>query len=184
MRTIFALTLSLFSLSVHAAPVVLTFEDAVVRGSPGPETISYRGYSLSSEEAFATPTISPDPALLFCPGCSVTVREENDNPFSLSSFDFISAGGTPTFTLTGGYAGGGTITEEFFFTAGTWDSNWENTVLGSGWTNLEYVVFDVYIDDGFVSGLDNVALNAVPVPAAVWLFGSALAGLGWMRRRV
>jgi hypothetical protein len=26
--------------------------------------------------------------------------------------------------------------------------------------------------------------NAVPVPAAVWLFGSALAGLGWMRRKV
>jgi len=24
---------------------------------------------------------------------------------------------------------------------------------------------------------------AVPVPAAVWLFGSALGGLGWMRRR-
>jgi hypothetical protein len=24
---------------------------------------------------------------------------------------------------------------------------------------------------------------AVPVPAAVWLFGSALAGLGWMRRK-
>ena len=26
-------------------------------------------------------------------------------------------------------------------------------------------------------------LTAVPIPAAVWLFGSALAGLGWMRRR-
>lgn len=26
-------------------------------------------------------------------------------------------------------------------------------------------------------------ISAVPVPAAVWLFGSALAGLGWMRRR-
>ena len=26
-------------------------------------------------------------------------------------------------------------------------------------------------------------INAVPVPAAVWLFGSALAGLGWFRRR-
>jgi len=24
---------------------------------------------------------------------------------------------------------------------------------------------------------------AVPIPAAVWLFGSALAGLGWMRRK-
>lgn len=29
--------------------------------------------------------------------------------------------------------------------------------------------------------LSNAA--AVPVPAAVWLFGSALAGLGWLRRK-
>ena len=27
-----------------------------------------------------------------------------------------------------------------------------------------------------------VRSSVVPVPAAVWLFGSALAGLGWMRR--
>lgn len=26
-------------------------------------------------------------------------------------------------------------------------------------------------------------ISAVPVPAAVWLFGSALAGLGWLRRK-
>ena len=26
-------------------------------------------------------------------------------------------------------------------------------------------------------------ISAVPVPAAVWLFGSALAGLGWQRRK-
>jgi hypothetical protein len=31
----------------------------------------------------------------------------------------------------------------------------------------------------FVSG----SISAVPVPAAVWLFGSALAGLGWLRRK-
>jgi len=30
---------------------------------------------------------------------------------------------------------------------------------------------------------DSITLNVVPVPAAVWLFGSALAGLGWMRRK-
>ena len=30
--------------------------------------------------------------------------------------------------------------------------------------------------------LDDVSVSAVPVPAAVWLFGSALAGLGWLRR--
>ena len=27
------------------------------------------------------------------------------------------------------------------------------------------------------------SVSTVPVPAAVWLFGSALGGLGWMRRR-
>jgi len=32
-----------------------------------------------------------------------------------------------------------------------------------------------------VSG--SVVASVVPIPAAVWLFGSALAGLGWLRRR-
>jgi hypothetical protein len=27
------------------------------------------------------------------------------------------------------------------------------------------------------------SITSVPIPAAVWLFGSALGGLGWMRRR-
>jgi hypothetical protein len=32
--------------------------------------------------------------------------------------------------------------------------------------------------------VDNIVVGAaVPIPAAVWLFGSALAGLGWIRRR-
>ena len=34
--------------------------------------------------------------------------------------------------------------------------------------------------DGSISG---VVVSAVPIPAAVWLFGSALAGLGWLRRK-
>ena len=36
---------------------------------------------------------------------------------------------------------------------------------------------------GVYPGLDKISLTAVPVPAAVWLFGSALAGLGWLRRK-
>jgi hypothetical protein len=55
---------------------------------------------------------------------------------------------------------------------------------------------DVCFDDGdprtdcFTPGETHYAgafgtgtISAVPVPAAVWLFGSALAGLGWFRRR-
>ena len=36
--------------------------------------------------------------------------------------------------------------------------------------------------DGPYSG-GNLTGSVVPIPAAVWLFGSALLGLGWMRRR-
>jgi hypothetical protein len=41
--------------------------------------------------------------------------------------------------------------------------------------------FGRYIIDDF-SGTFGCTEN-VPIPAAVWLFGSALGGLGWMRRR-
>jgi len=44
------------------------------------------------------------------------------------------------------------------------------------WTDLS---FDHYSD--IASG--SVVASVVPIPAAVWLFGSALAGLGWLRRR-
>jgi hypothetical protein len=32
-------------------------------------------------------------------------------------------------------------------------------------------------------GVTAGTASAVPIPAAVWLFGSALAGLGWLRRK-
>jgi len=38
----------------------------------------------------------------------------------------------------------------------------------------------------YVTGLINVSAfgtSVVPIPAAAWLFGSALLGLGWMRRK-
>jgi hypothetical protein len=36
---------------------------------------------------------------------------------------------------------------------------------------------------GAESYIISGAITAVPIPAAVWLFGSALAGLGWFRRK-
>ncbi|MCP4927597.1 MAG: VPLPA-CTERM sorting domain-containing protein [Gammaproteobacteria bacterium] len=33
------------------------------------------------------------------------------------------------------------------------------------------------------NGFDILPVTVVPIPAAAWLFASALAGLGWMRRK-
>jgi hypothetical protein len=41
---------------------------------------------------------------------------------------------------------------------------------------------EVYNESDVTFDIDDVRLTAVPVPAAVWLFGSALAGL-WLRRK-
>lgn len=56
-----------------------------------------------------------------------------------------------------------------------------NTVLAPG----TYVLELRGIVSGTLSGSYGGALNLtpIPVPGAVWLFGSALAGLGWLRRR-
>lgn len=35
----------------------------------------------------------------------------------------------------------------------------------------------------FSENLVSGSISAVPMPPAIWLFGSALAGLGWMRRK-
>lgn len=56
-----------------------------------------------------------------------------------------------------------------------------NTLLAPG----TYVLEIRGIVTGTVSGSYGGALNLVPipVPAAAWLFGSAVLGLGWLRRR-
>jgi hypothetical protein len=62
--------------------------------------------------------------------------------------------------------------------------------IGTGdWLNLEQVTFlaTASSEIGIFSPtfeVDNIVVGAaVPIPAAVWLFGSALAGLGWLRRK-
>lgn len=48
-----------------------------------------------------------------------------------------------------------------------------------------YTDADFLTNGGQVADLSNVrAFSVVPVPAAVWLFGSALGLLGWMRRKI
>jgi hypothetical protein len=66
-------------------------------------------------------------------------------------------------------------------------------IWGAGWLdssdmalNIQNTLTAYTTDTGETAWIQKkitLVVSEVPVPAAVWLFGSALAGLGWMRRR-
>ncbi|PZN87939.1 MAG: hypothetical protein DM484_00150 [Candidatus Methylumidiphilus alinenensis] len=56
-------------------------------------------------------------------------------------------------------------------------------IYGNGANNL--YSFWSYVNGGYNVGSDNVTLTATPIPAAIWMVGSALAGaFGFMRRKL
>jgi hypothetical protein len=89
---------------------------------------------------------------------------------------------THNATLTG-YTDSGS---EYTYELATMNQNF-GTPIFLGWTNLIRVKFssEPYPDTGSISAfaMDSIVVSVIPIPATVWLFGSALAGLGWMRRR-
>jgi len=77
-------------------------------------------------------------------------------------------------------------TQQYAFTGeGGSTNNWYNltflvTAL-SGTNTLSFGAFGT--DDSLGGNIDNVSLSADPLPAAAWLFGSALLGFGVLRRK-
>ena len=125
----------------------------------------------------------------------------------------LTAGQTVSvsFDVRGSLGVGGVLFAENFseLTGGGVSSNDLKVVNGSingnpdVWTNYSYnTILGPDVSGGFTLQLaavcgadagcftdlyfDNVSVQAdvVPIPAAVWLFGSGLGLLGWMRRRV
>lgn len=67
-----------------------------------------------------------------------------------------------------------------------WQTGQLQITLDSGWTEGFFQIgFNNAVSGFDSSGMyyDNVNLNVVPIPAAVWLFASGLGMLGWVRRR-
>lgn len=108
----------------------------------------------------------------------ITMRAISGETFALESFSALLGG----WTVTGYYAGGGTIQTGLGLGGYEGTSVKTNLLLGSEWQGLESVTFEANFEF-FYSGLDDIVVSTVPIPAAVWLFGSALVGLGWMRRK-
>ena len=82
---------------------------------------------------------------------------------------------TATMTIVGHLDDGSVVYSESL-------STHTSIEFDSSWVNLSSVEFIVGTGAPFAS-LTNIVVSQVPIPAAAWLFGSALAGLGWLQRK-
>ena len=201
MQLMVALLALFMTAAVIAAPVTIDFDEGGPLGDGSP---TYFGLTTWEENNFSVSSDQPSGTLvdnnnlvranLFAPGTgadsqslffgangatsTVTVSNNSGLNFDLLSFDASSLyNAAGDLTVTGYLAGGGTVSQVL-----TLNSNLSNYLL-SGFDGLSSVEFSF---DGAVYSapydLDNININVVPIPAAVWLFGSALMAL-WTRRR-
>jgi len=205
--TIMLFVISLFSTVANAATVTIDFESLpdqtgiecgpvctsdpaqwtehgfVLAASDTVDNGSFPGGVIAPGTGFApSPASFGDRSLLFCGTCgqaTFVLTQQEGQAFDLHSFDQTAAfpGGGDVWTIIGNYAAGGTVSTNFI------TSGLRTATFGSEWAGLESVTIIANTDGALDYRLDNIVVSAVPVPAAVWLFGSALAGLGWMRRR-
>jgi len=95
-------------------------------------------------------------------GSYFTLRESGGGTIDSVFFEFIS----PNFSGSpGGY------NDAYVLAAGDYEIDMaiNGQAYGANGSSGEYISF--------------IGITVVPIPAAVWLFGSALFGLGWLRRR-
>jgi hypothetical protein len=111
---------------------------------------------------------------------TISVTNDAATPFYLLALDASSMGNASgQLTLTGTLSGGGTVQQVLNLNSAL------TTFNITGMNNLSGL--DISFDGATYFApfdLDNVQMSIVPIPAAIWMLGSALIGLaGWARRR-
>lgn len=106
-------------------------------------------------------------------GWHISLTNVFDNSWNSSSVSFHTTWSDAQATLNGWIkeADGSTATPSF---SGLWDDVYTSEVRFIG---------DLASDLNLVGGIDNYRATVVPIPAAVWLFGSGLLGLIAVARR-
>jgi len=171
------------SAAAIASPVSIDFESESI-GATDP--LSIEGFTFSSLSSVEVTDFSGDhkfggsagvPCDLFlCGPILIDLKRDDDGIFAFYGADVMwnAGSGFGELSISGVKVGGGFA---------------EGPVGSVDWLNLESVSFSVLSHCGACGAdflelyIDNVSVQAVPVPAAAWLFGSALAGLGWLRRK-
>ncbi len=180
---------------VNAATITIDFEDAPVGFATGNGfygTYESQGFNLVSDISgwgtIGQPALLNNKAMLF--GAWGFDFDLYGDDFTLTSFDvgFLS-GKAGTATLRGYRDGSQVAYEAINIPAANALPFYQTVVMASGWENLDHLYFAMSGNDccpGDASALDNIVLMTaavVPVPAAIWLFGSGLIGLVWLPRK-
>ena len=194
MRPILLILAFFSSTLVSAANIVIDFEGQDVDGwHAGFGPIIDNGFVLDTYAIGVAEWIGASPKVAefctgYCGGDPLTLTNINNTPFDLLSLDMATFGLpiVTDFTFIGYLAGGGTVEREISLSQVISETGgaMETFYFDASWSQLTSIGIDYSASAGFSAAvMDNITISAVPVPAAVWLFGSALAGLGWIRRR-
>lgn len=166
--------------SLAAQAATIDFEDYTGPEGPVPSPFSSGGFTFIGTGNINTLVVSDllggTNSLLFCPGCEVVMSESAGSGFALNQLELQNSGSS-TIDIVGTYGNGVTVQ-----TTVDPGNGFSTIQFDSAWEGLISVRF-VGDASGFGSGLDNINVDVVPVPAAVWLFASGLGLLGFARRR-
>jgi len=185
MRSILITILLLFSATANSATITIDFE-SLEHSDPYITIDSYSedGFLFTVQNSLLGVRGTTDAwyagstALYNGFGGKETVFTKGGEAFDLLSIDVSEieiplGSSTVTFTRDGGHSQTFVTDGPFGFETFLFDSRF----LGA--TSVSWVSeFGTPIPQ-----VDNIIINTVPIPATTWLFGSALAGLGWIRRR-
>jgi hypothetical protein len=184
-----ALAAMLFFAIVSAQATVIDFESAVTSSTCGAsEGGSIDGFTLSDGQinndtacSFVNPAAYSGDNYMLNYNSRIALFTKDEGSFTLDSVfvhaDIRSPDATVRFQGLDGVGGSILYTMDVDITA-----TWEEVVF-IGWDNVKTFTWDSVIPGTSNISIDNIAYTVVPIPAAVWLFGSALAGLGWLRRK-
>ena len=114
-------------------------------------------------------------------GTDASLTASGGGAFDLTSIDLAEVDpGMATVKFIGHLLSGGTVNQSFtldgIFTTG---SGFETFVF-NGFNNITSLVWS---NNNPFHQFDNIVVSSVPVPAAIWLFGSGLLGLFAVSRR-
>jgi len=197
MKKLLAAAAFTFALPIHAA--VVDFEDLGVASggqlNPGDNVVvTSGGYDFVNGPTSNIPDMHfPNNGFAGLGSTTELVThgdllmtQNGGGTFSLNSFDFGSWLVEPSsFTVNGLLSGGGLVSQIFSLDGD--NTTFETFLLNASFTNLVSANWLMTGGNQQTFNIDNInvgsSINAVPLPAAVWLFGPALLGFLGLRRK-